>query len=67
MADSRESSSTGRKPETVPNRKDGDTETPLDPRILALAGIIGRLIARERFKELLAAESQSNQRRKSEM
>lgn len=28
----------------------------LDPRILALAGLIGRLIARQRFKELLQIE-----------
>ncbi len=67
MADNRESSSAGQEPATAPNGKDGDTETPLDPRILALAGLIGRLIARERFKKLLAAESQSNQQHKSKV
>jgi len=61
MADNRESSSTGQEPVIAPNGNDGVTETSIDPRILALAGIIGRLIARERFKELLAAEAQSNQ------
>jgi len=66
MADNRDSSPPGREPATAPNGNDGDTESPLDPRILALAGLIGRLIARERFKELLAAESLANQQPKSE-
>jgi hypothetical protein len=34
------------------SKKDGDLAADPDPRILAIARVIGRLIARERFEEL---------------
>jgi hypothetical protein len=59
MVDDGASSIAGREPPAVLDGDDGAIEPPLDPRILALAGVIGRLIARERFGALLAAETQS--------
>jgi len=59
MVDDGTSSVAGREPPAALNGDNGVIEGPLDSRILALAGVIGRLIARERFRALLAAETQS--------
>lgn len=59
MVDDGASSVAGRKPPAALNGDNGVIEAPLDPRILALAGVIGRLIARERFTALLGAKTQS--------
>ena len=59
MVDDGASSIAGREPPAALNGDNGAIGAPPDPRILALAGVIGRLIARERFRALLAAETQS--------
>lgn len=59
MVDDGASSIASQEPPAVLDGDEGAIEAPLDPRILALAGVIGRLIARERFRALLAAETQS--------
>ena len=52
----------GQQPGLIPDQNGRTAVEPVDPRILSIARAIGRLIARERFKELTEKPDEREER-----